>query len=212
MQAAVTVTDVPSPFPTCDAQTRLVRGGNGEPAGYTSNLTEDFRQWPIDSSRWYSDYHWGEDVIINNELQYYVDAFDADSSLSWTPFLPGHTPGGVQEYAVIRPAYTADTAVSLTDVGGQDYLSGILRSRQTFAPPAAGGGWYFEARLAPASGTGLWSAFWTYTSEYIRDAEIDGLEYLGQNFGVDRNLNYDTYDTAYNAVHRKSSAAAAARH
>jgi beta-glucanase (GH16 family) len=205
VQAAVTVTDVPNPFPTCVAQTRLVRDGNGAPAGYTPDLTEDFRQWPIDTSRWYSDYDWGADVIINNELQYYVDAFDADSTLSWTPFLAGLTSVGVQEYAVIRPAITADTAVSLSDVGGQSYLSGILRSRQAFAPPAAGGGWYFEARLAPASGTGLWSAFWTYTSQYTLDAEIDGLEYLGQNVGVDdRNLPYNTYDTAYNAVHRKT--------
>jgi len=129
----------------------------------------DFWDPQTNKGQWKTSYIWGSDIIINNELQYYID-----------PKVHGISPFSIDK-GVLN--ITADkTPASLKgQVQGRDYVSGVLTSENGFSQKYG----RFEAYAKVPSGKGLWSAFWLLPSfdqwpEGVAVLpEIDVMENLG---------------------------------
>ena len=213
--AAIPVERVENPVgATCgvSSPTRLRRDGDSglplrsDGTRYRLEIEDEFTG-ELDPSLWHTKQGWSTSTIVNEEDQMYIDVLGEDADVPFSPFVPGLNGEGVRDYLVIRPARSADTLVSASVSEGQPYLSGLIRSRRAFTEG------YFEVSAKLAPGTGLWSAFWLYTAEYRHDPEYD-IEYIGQERSLDvadpqRNLGYDTYQTLYNASHRRAVAGGA---
>lgn len=118
---------------------------------------------------WKTRYIWDRDVIINDELQYYIDPVET----AYTPF---EINDGVLSIIADR------TPDALRDrVGGQAYVSGVLTTHQTWSQKHG----RFEVRAKVPAGKGLWSAFWLLpTHDRWPEGvavlpEIDVMEHLG---------------------------------
>ncbi len=121
------------------------------------------------AGRWTTRYYWPRDVIINEELQYYVDP----ASAPWSPF-------SVEDGVLAIEA--RPTPDSMRDeVEGQSYVSGVLTTQTSFAQKHG----RFEAVARVPEGRGLWSAFWLLPSfeswpEGVAVLpEIDVMEHIG---------------------------------
>lgn len=97
---------------------------------------------------WKTAYIWPRDVIINNEMQYYVD-----------PDIHGVNPFSIND-GVLRISATKTPSALLPKVAQQPYLSGVLTTENGFSQQYG----RFEARLKVPRGKGLWSAFWLLPS------------------------------------------------
>ncbi|MDR1734720.1 MAG: glycoside hydrolase family 16 protein [Oscillospiraceae bacterium] len=77
------------------------------------------------------------------------------------------------------------------------WYSGILEANTTFRQQYG----YFEARLIPAKGVGLWSAFWMFAGSviYVGDAGNDGTE-----IDIIETFNFN-YNTAFGSKFRRES-------
>jgi len=121
--------------------------------------------------QWKPAYIWPADVIINQELQYYVD-----------PAVVGdeHSPFSVTDGVLTIEAKPTPPAL-LGSVAGQPYVSGVLTTENGFSQRHG----RFEALLKPPAGQGLWSAFWLLPSFEQWPAgvavlpEIDVMEHIG---------------------------------
>jgi|GEM_PF-3289340 len=121
--------------------------------------------------QWKPAYIWPADVIINQELQYYVD-----------PAVLGdeHSPFSVTDGVLTIEAKPTPPAL-LGSVAGQPYVSGVLTTENGFSQRHG----RFEALLKPPAGQGLWSAFWLLPSFEQWPAgvavlpEIDVMEHIG---------------------------------
>ncbi len=121
------------------------------------------------SEGWTTQYIWPRDVIINEELQYYVDPTNH-------PVNPFSIDAGVLTIsAVPTPTHLLDTTES------QPFISGVLTSRNWFEQYTG----RFEVRAQVPKGQGLWSAFWMLpTHERWPEGvsvlpELDVMEHLG---------------------------------
>ena len=140
-------------------------------ACWQETFVDDFDTLSLsaDGGRWKPAYIWPADVIINDELQYYVDPASSD----WSPFT---TADGI---LTIEARTTPDELSG--QVEGQPYVSGVLTTQTSFSQRHG----RFEAILQPPAGQGLWSAFWLLPSfdswpEGIAVLpEIDVMELLG---------------------------------
>jgi len=127
--------------------------------------------------RWTTRYIWPRDVIINEELQYYLD-----------PELGSASPFSVSE-GVLSIEANKSRPNQLSEVQNQPYTSGVLTTQKSFAQKYG----RFEARIQVPSGRGLWPAFWLLPSfekwpEGVAVLpEIDVMEFLGHDL--------DTYHT-----------------
>ena len=143
---------------------------NQLPSAVTGNYSmvfeDNFSGGAIDASKWETEMRWGDDIIINNEDQYYVDQLD-EGSVDWDPFsfennklrIKGdHKPAGYENF-----------------FPEQEYFSGVLTSVQNFTYG------YYEVRAKLPEGKGLWPAFWLLNSfegnPPVR--EIDIMEFVG---------------------------------
>ena len=119
--------------------------------------------------QWKPGYIWPADVIINEELQYYVD-----------PNALRHSPFSIEDGVLVIEARPTPGAIS-AHVAGQPYVSGVLTTEKSFSQRYG----RFEAMLQPPAGQGLWSAFWLLPSfdqwpEGVAVLpEIDVMEFLG---------------------------------
>ena len=122
-----------------------------------------------DPGRWTTSFIWPRDVIINDELQYYLDP----ATQSPSPF---YVDDGVLAISA-RP-----TPPSLAgNVAGQPYVSGVLTTRGSFSQKHG----RFEAIAKVPRGKGLWSALWllptheTWPEGVAVLPEIDIMEHIG---------------------------------
>ena len=122
-----------------------------------------------DQGFWRTQYIWGRDIIINEELQYYID-----------PEVQDVSPFSVTDSVLSISAQEAPDRL-LGDVNNQPYISGVLTSEKSFAQKYG----RFEVRARVPEGQGLWSAFWLLPSfkqwpEGVAILpEIDVMEHLG---------------------------------
>ena len=146
--------------------------------GYELVFSDEFDGGSLDSSKWVTQYLWGNDIIINSEEQYYVDILN-QPDFGYNPFVFDG------ENLIINAIETPD---ELKDKArGQDYLSGVMTTRETFRFTYG----YVEARAQVPIGKGLWPAFWLLTAFYDQDKpEIDIMEFIGDN-----------QDTVYHTYH-----------
>ncbi|MBK8907078.1 MAG: glycoside hydrolase family 16 protein [Rhodospirillales bacterium] len=141
---------------------------------WTLSFHDDFDHldlWSEAGGIWKTSYVWGNDIVINEELQYYVD-----------PRVHGVMPFRVADSVLSIEAAPAPKALQ-SAIGGQEYTSGLITTEQAFAQLYG----YFEVRAQIPAGQGLWPAFWmlpsveTWPEGVDVLPEIDVLEALGQD-------------------------------
>jgi len=131
--------------------------------------TLDFWNKETNAGQWKTSYIWDRDIIINNELQYYVDPIEHGIS-------PFSVDNGVLHITASR---TPESLLSRAE--GQEYISGVLTTENGFSQKYG----RFEARAKVPAGKGLWSAFWLLPSfdqwpEGVAVLpEIDVMEHIG---------------------------------
>jgi len=146
--------------------------------GYELVFSDEFNGDTLDTSKWSTSYIWGDDLVINNELQHYVDIAN-DPEFGFNPF----TFDG--ESLTINSVRTPPEL--LERANGQEFLSGVITSFDSFQFTYG----YVEARAKVPFGRGYWPAFWLLNAFYDNDRpEIDIMEFIGDN-----------QDTAYHTYH-----------
>lgn len=136
-----------------------------------SDEFDDLYLWSETGGVWKTSYQWGNKLVINNELQYYVDPrlHNAD---------PFHVDGGVLTIEARRADENERPAIE-----NRDYTSGLLTTEMSFAQRYG----YFEVSAQLPAGKGLWPAAWLLPSPNFipphvqNSAEIDILELLGHD-------------------------------
>ncbi len=129
----------------------------------------DFWDAQTQTGQWRTRYIWDRNIIINNELQYYIDPVEHGVS-------PFSTDNGILNITADRTPQEL-----IGKVEGQEYVSGVLTSENGFAQKYG----RFEASAKVPGGKGLWSAFWLLPSfdqwpEGVAVLpEIDVMENLG---------------------------------
>lgn len=117
-------------------------------------FSDEFNGNSLDSAKWSTALPWGPDLVINDELQYYVDT-QSNQSFGYNPFsFDGES---LTISAIETPG------VLQTDANGQPYLSGVLSSAGKFEIIHG----YIEARMDFPEGTGLWPAFWMLSADFV---------------------------------------------
>jgi len=146
-------------------------------------FSDEFNGTAIDSSKWNTSQTWGPDLVINEELQYYVDTL-ANTDSEFNPFsFDG-------ESVIISAIKTPENL--LANANNQPYLSGVLTTAGKFDMTFG----YVEARMDFPAGTGMWPAFWMLSSEFeglkpqLFIAEADG----AKPDSVFHNYNYHDGD------------------
>lgn len=118
--------------------------------------------------RWKTAYIWPRDVVINNELQFYVDPREH-------PVNPFTVDDGK---LIIRADHAPREMFEFSD---QPFTSGVLTTEKSFSQKHG----RFETRVKVPPGQGLWPAFWLLPSfdrwpEGIAVLpELDVMEFLG---------------------------------
>ena len=145
--------------------------------GYELVFSDEFNGTELDSSKWVTQYLWGDELVINSEEQHYVD-IQNKPDFGFNPFsFDG-------ESVTISSIRTPDNLVD--KAFGQQYLSGVMTSYDAFKFTYG----YVEARAQLPYGKGLWPAFWLLNAYYVDDKpEIDIMEFIGD----DQDVVYHTY-------------------
>jgi len=124
-----------------------------EVADYSLVFNDEFNGSEVDAEKWNTSMSWGEDVVINDELQHYVDT-QSNPDSAYNPFtFDGEA---MTIFASETPAALADTTQ------GQPYVSGALTSLGKFDFSYG----YVEARVDVPEGAGLWSSLWMLGTEF----------------------------------------------
>lgn len=144
---------------------------------YQLVFSDEFEGGSLDLSTWNTSYLWGDDLVINQEEQHYVDVKN-EPDFGFDPFEVGD--GTLTIKSVPTPPALSAKA------NGQPYLSGVITSYDAFKFTYG----YAEARAKTPYGQGLWSAFWLLNAYYgDDDPEIDIMEHIGD----DQDVMYHTY-------------------
>ena len=144
---------------------------------YELIFAEEFDGDSLDLNLWNTAYLWGDELIINEEEQHYVD-IENEPDFGFNPF---DVSGGTLKIT------SAPTPPELADrANGQPYLSGVITSYDSFQFTYG----YAETRAKMPFGKGLWPAFWLLNAFYgDDDPEIDIMEFIGD----DQDVAYHTY-------------------
>lgn len=116
-------------------------------------FADEFDASTLDFTRWRTAYEWGADLVINEELQYYVD-IEQQPDFGFNPFSVDD--GVLSITATPTPAALEEAA------NNQPWLSGVLTTANRFDMQTG----YVEARMDLPEGIGLWSSFWMLSSDY----------------------------------------------
>lgn len=150
---------------------------------YDLVFADDFRGSSIDPVKWNTSLSWGPDLVIYDQMQYYVD-IENQPDFGFNPFtLDG-------EQLTITAIQTPDNLRA--SANEQPWLSGVLTTAGKFDFTYG----YVEARVDLPTGQGIWPAFWMLSSEFTGlKPELFVMEYDGAHPGsVFHNYNYQDAD------------------
>jgi len=122
-------------------------------SNYEMVFSDEFQSDTLDSDKWNTALTWGPDLIIHNQLQYYVDSQNLPE-FSFSPF----TFDG--EVLSIRATETPNNIRS--DANEQAWLSGVLTTAGKFDFTYG----YVEASIDVPEGRGMWPAFWMLSTSF----------------------------------------------
>jgi len=146
-------------------------------------FSDEFRDESLDASKWNTALTWGPDLVVYNQMQYYVDTQNSPD-FGYNPFsLDG-------EVLTITANETPDSLRSVANE--QPWLSGVLTTAEKFDFTYG----YIEASISVEPGRGLWPAFWMLSSDFdnIRP-ELFIMEYDGSRpNSIFHNYNYTDID------------------
>ena len=122
-------------------------------SSYNMVFSDEFQSLTLDDSKWNTALTWGPDLVVYNQMQYYVDVQNSPG-FGYDPFvLDG-------EILTISAIETPDALRS--EANEQPWLSGVLTTAGKFDFTYG----YVEARVDPQAGRGLWPAAWMLSSEF----------------------------------------------
>lgn len=148
------------------------------PAGYSLVWADEFDEGTLpDTSKWVYDAEANKTGWYNNELQYYAVSRQQNTAVS----------GGNLTITARK-----ERLGEFADYGGQDYSSGRLITRGTFAFTYG----FVEARAKLPCGQGLWPSVWMLgtADKWPKGGEIDIMEHLNAENAV------------YGTIHTQSTA------
>ncbi|ASJ72371.1 glycoside hydrolase family 16 protein [Granulosicoccus antarcticus] len=124
-----------------------------ELSDYELVFADDFRDDSLDPSKWNTTLSWGPDLLIHDQLQYYVDS-QTNPGFGYDPFsFDG------EQLSILA----SETPESLrASANEQPWLSGVLTTAGKFDFQYG----YVEARMQVPQGQGVWPAFWMLGSDY----------------------------------------------
>lgn len=147
-------------------------------ADYTLVFSDEFNGATVSAEKWNTAFQWGSDLVVNDELQYYVNTQD-EPDFGYDPFVM------TGDALVITGA---ETPSDLSDsANGQNYLSGVLTSQGRFDFQFG----YAEIRAKVPTGRGYWPGFWMLGSEFV---DIKPQLYVMENRGDNASLVYHRYN------------------
>ena len=146
----------------------------GHPGNCLQTVFEErFDQpWQQLLKRWKTSYVWGNDPVINNELQYYLQ-----------PDRDGASPFSTRDGILTIVAQPVTPRLKKRIPAGRQYTSGLMTTERHFALKYG----RFEIRAKLPPGRGLWPAFWMLPAfdrwpEGVDILpEIDIMEFLGHD-------------------------------
>ena len=152
-------------------------------SSYNLVFSDEFQSDVLDSSKWNTALTWGPDLVVYNQMQYYVDVQN-NSEFGYNPFILDG------EVLTISAVETPDELRSAANE--QPWLSGVLTTANKFDFTYG----YVEARLDPQAGRGLWPAFWMLSTEFENlKPEVYVMENDGSRPGsIFHNYNYTDLD------------------
>ena len=120
---------------------------------YSLVFNDEFRATTLDSNKWNTSLSWGPDLVVYNQMQYFVD-IQNNTGFGYNPFsLDG-------EILTISATETPDALRSAANE--QPWLSGVLTTAGKYDFTYG----YIEASINTQAGRGLWPAFWMLSSEF----------------------------------------------
>lgn len=137
------------------AELERTTGSEGvDVSGYDLVFSDEFQSSELDSSKWNTALTWGPDLVVYNQMQYYVDVQN-DPDFGYNPF---ELNDGILTISAI------ETPEALRSVANeQPWLSGVLTTADKFDFTYG----YIEARVEVQAGRGLWPAVWMLGSEFM---------------------------------------------
>lgn len=150
---------------------------------YNLVFSDEFQGESLDASKWNTALTWGPDLVVYNQLQYYVDVQN-NADFGYNPFsLDG-------EYLTITATETPEALRSAANE--QAWLSGALTTAGKFDFTYG----YAEASIELQEGRGLWPAFWMLSTDFDNlKPELFIMEYDGAKpTSLFHNYNYTDTD------------------
>ena len=120
---------------------------------YNLVFSDEFQSETLDASKWNTSLTWGPDLVVYNQMQYFVDVQN-NPDFGYNPF--------VLDGDILAINATRTPEGLRSSANEQTWLSGVLTTADKFEFTYG----YVEARLDPQAGTGLWSAFWMLSAEF----------------------------------------------
>jgi len=164
-------------------------GNSGEPVNgidltsYDLVFEDEFRSPTIDESKWNTALTWGPDLVVYDQLQYYIDLQNSPD-FGYNPFnLNG-------EELTITAVETPENLRAAANE--QPWLSGVLTTADKFNFTYG----YIETSVDTQEGLGVWPAFWMLSSEFEGlKPELFVMEYNGSKpDSLFHNYNYQDVD------------------
>jgi len=160
------------------------QSGNGVDLGlYNLVFSDEFNGASIDADKWNTALSWGPDLVVYDQLQYYVDVQN-NPDFGYNPFsFDG-------ENLTISAIETPDALRA--SANEQSWLSGVLTTASKFDLTYG----YIEARVDLQSGRGVWPGLWMLSTEFDGlKPELFIMEYDGARpDSIFHNYNYQDAD------------------
>ena len=141
-------------------------------------FSDEFNAATLDAGKWNTAFQWGPDVVIMDELQYYVDTQE-EPDFGYDPFMM------TGNELVITSVQTPPDLSA--DANGQPYLSGAMTSQGLFDFQRG----YAEIRAKLPDGRGFWPGFWMLGTEFV---DLKPQLYVMENRGDNGSLVYHRYN------------------